>query len=159
MEPISTLQLGHIYRVNHEDTFDLTIQLALDSGFRLLVCGNRLPFYELTYALADLIGQGYETILRERIFFSRAETCTQLVDFLSEMEADQMPLLVTDLLARFKDEDENQVDELFFACQVELERISRTSLVFISAAPRPPLERLGLVLARITHNLDTLELS
>jgi flavin reductase (DIM6/NTAB) family NADH-FMN oxidoreductase RutF len=46
-----------------------------------------------------------------------------------------------DLLARFKDENERQVDALFFACQVELQRLSKTGLVIVSAKPRPPLER------------------
>jgi hypothetical protein len=158
METLSKIQLGRIYRIRPEDAFALTIQLALATSVRLLVCGNRLPFYEIAYTLAGLIGQEYETILRERIFFSRAETGTQLVDFLSEMDADPMPLLVTDLLARFNDEDDNQVDELFFACQVELERLSKTGLVLVSATPRPPLERLGFALERITHKLDVLEL-
>lgn len=64
------------------------------------------------------------------------------------------PLLITDLLARFTDEDERQVDELFFACQIELERLCKASLLFVSAAPRPPLERLGFALQQITHALE-----
>jgi len=158
METLSKIQLSRIYRIRPEDAFNLTIQFALATGVRLLICGNRLPFYEIAYTLAGLVGQGYETILRERIFFSRAETGTQLVDFLSEMAADPMPLLVTDLLARFKDEDDRQVDELFFACQVELARLSKTGPVIVSAKPRPPLERLGFALERITHKLDAREL-
>jgi len=150
MNQIPTLQPGQIFRVRRESIFDLTIQLALDRGLRLLVCGNRLPFYEIAYALASRIGQRYEMILRERVFFARAETCTQLVDFLSDLAADPTPLLVTDFLRHFTEEDDDQVDELFFACQIELERLSKTSLVFVSATPRPPLERLGYVLERIT---------
>ncbi|HBX70847.1 MAG TPA: hypothetical protein DEH25_16075 [Chloroflexi bacterium] len=158
MATLSKIQLGRISRIRPEHAFNLTIQLALAIDVRLLVCGNRLPFYEIAYTLAGLIGQGYETILRERIFFSRAETGTQLVDFLSKIEADPLPLLVTDLLARFKDEDERQMDELFFAYQVELERLSKAGLVIVSAKPGPPLERLGFALERITHKLDMLEL-
>ena len=154
MEQISNLQLGQIYLVSKHNTFDLTIDLALTTGIRLLVCGNRLPFYDLAYALAGLVGQHYETVLRQQIFFSRAETCTQLVDFLSEMAVDPTPLLITDLLARFNDEDDAQVDELFFACQVELKRLCKETFVFVSATPHPPLERLGYVLQRITHVLD-----
>jgi len=154
MDQISTLQLGQIYRVGKDDIFSWTIQLAMEKGIRLLICGNHLPFYEIAYTLAGRIGQGYEKILKERVFFSRAETGAQLIDFLSEMAADPMPLLVTDLLARFKDEDESQVDELFFACQMELERLSKTGLVMVSATPRPPLERLGFVLQRITQSLE-----
>ena len=59
-------------------------------------------------------------------------------------------------LARFSEEDDNQVDELFFACQIELERLSKTALVIVSATPRPPLERLGFVLQRITQAWDPL---
>jgi len=154
METLSKLQPNHIYQVRPENAFNLTIQLALETGIRLLVCGNRLPFYEIAYTLAGLVGQDYETILCERIFFSRAETCTQLVDFLCDLEADPLPLLVTDLLARFGEEDDNQVDELFFACQIELERLSKTAVVIVSATPRPPLERLGFVLQRVTQSLE-----
>jgi hypothetical protein len=154
METLSQIQLGRIYRIRPEDAFTLTIQLALATSVRLLICGNRLPFYAIAYTLAGLLGQGYEMILREHIFFSRAETCAQLVDFLSDLAADPMPLLVTDLLARFKDEDERQVDELFFACQVELERLSKAGLVIVSATPKPPLERLGFVLQRVTQALE-----
>ena len=50
------------------------------------------------------------------------------------------------------------MDELFFAYQVELERLSKAGLVIVSAKPGPPLERLGFALERITHKLDMLEL-
>jgi len=154
MKWLTNLERGQTYLVTNLSTFDLMIELALTTGIELLVCGNRLPFYEITYELARRVGQRYDTILKENIYFSRAETCVQLVDFLSEMEADATPLLITDMLARFKDEDDDQVDELFFACQIELERLSKETLVFVSANIHPPLERLEHVLARITHNLD-----
>jgi len=154
MQRLTDLKRGQIYRVSNPSAFDLVIELALTSGVKLLVCGNRLPFYEITYELARRVGQQYEAILKERLFFSRAETCIQLVDFLSEMQADTMPLLVTDMLARFKDEDDSQVDELFFACQVELQRLSKETLVFVSTKSYPGLERLEYVLARITRQLD-----
>jgi len=154
MNSLTNLPVGNLYQVPTQSTFGLTIDLALTTGIKLLVCGNRLPFYEIAYALAYQVGQRYSTILRENIFFSRAETCIQLVDFLSEMEAGPLPLLVTDMLSRFNDEDDDQIDELFFICQVELERVSKAALVFVNAAPRPPQERLGCVLARITQELD-----
>ncbi len=155
MKQLAVLPRGHLYRIPPEYTFDLTIELALTSGLRLLVCGNRLPFYDIAYELARRVGQDYERILKEQIAFSRAETCTQLVDFLSEMDAQTTPLLVRDLLSRFYDEEARQVDELFFACQVELQRLSQDCLVFVSAEARPPLERLGHVLNRITHPIDS----
>jgi hypothetical protein len=158
MKHLSDLPRSHIYLIPREYTFDLTIKLSLASGVRLLVCGNRLPFYDIAYELARRVGQRYETILKEGITFSRAETCTQLLDFLSEMEAQTPPLLVTDLLSRFYSEADQQadrqVDQLFFTCQVELQRLSQDSLVFVSANPKPPLERLGYVLDRITRQLD-----
>jgi hypothetical protein len=153
MQQLSDLKRGHIYLIDQQYTFDLTINLALHTGIRLLVCGNHLPFYDIAYALAARVGQRYEAILREQITFSRAETCIQLVDFLSEMVEDPTPLLITDLLARFNDEDQRQVDALFFACQIEMERLCKASLFFVSATPRPPLERLGFALQRITHAL------
>jgi hypothetical protein len=155
MASLSTLPRGRIYRVANPAVFDLTVDMALTTGVKLLICGNRLPFYDLAYALAGRVGQRYETILRENIFFSRAETCIQLVDFLCDLEADPMPLLVTDMLAHFSDEDASQVDELFFACQVELQRLGKGGPVLVNGTARPPLEKLGLVLARITHPLDT----
>jgi hypothetical protein len=156
MNEASQLQHGQIYLIPRQRTFDLTIELALTNGVRLLVCGNRLPFYDIAYELARRIGQEYERILKQGITFSRAETCTQLLDFLSEMNDQTTPLLVTDLLSRFYDEEHAQVDELFFACQVELQRLSKDCLVFVSADARPPLERLGHVLDRITKPLETI---
>jgi hypothetical protein len=70
------------------------------------------------------------------------------------MSEDPTPLLIMDLLARFNDEDERQIDELFFTCQIEMERLCKATLLFVSATPRPPLERLGFVLQRITHTLE-----
>ena len=154
MQQLTGLKRGQIYRVSRPSVFNLVIELALTTGVKLLVCGNRLPFYEIAYELARRVGQQYEAILKERLFFSRAETCIQLVDFLSEMQAGAMPLLVTDMLARFKDEDDDQVDELFFACQVELQRLSKGTLVFLCTKTYPGLERLEHVLARITYPLD-----
>jgi hypothetical protein len=154
MQRLTDLKRAQIYRVSNPSVFDLVIELALTSGVKLLVCGNRLPFYEIAYELARRVGQQYDTILKERLFFSRAETCIQLVDFLSEMQADTLPLLVTDMLARFKDEQDSQVDELFFACQLELQRLSKETLVFLSTKTYPGLERLEHVLARITRQLD-----
>jgi len=154
MDALNHLSKGQLYLIPREVTFDLTVELALDGGVRLLVCGNRLPFYDIAYELARRVGQHYERILKEQIFFSRAETCIQLLDFLSEMDAHTTPLLVTDLLARFYDEDDRQVDELFFKCQVELQRLSQGCLVFVSANPKTPLERLGHVLDRITLQPD-----
>ena len=154
MKELSDLPRNHIYLIPREYTFDLTIKLSLASGVRLLVCGNRLPFYDIAYELARRVGQRYETILKEGITFSRAETCTQLLDFLSEMEDQTTPLLVTDLLSRFYSKEDRQVDQLFFTCQVKLQRLSQDSLVFVSANPKPPLERLGYVLDRITRQLD-----
>ena len=154
MNPLANLQRGVIYLTPGQCTFDLTIELALTTGVRLLICGNRLPFYDIAYALAGRVGQRYEITLKEQIYFSRAETCIQLVDFLSEMRGSATPLIVSDLLTRFYDEEERHVDELFFTCQVELQRLSKHSLVFVSAKPRPPLERLGYVLSRIGRDLD-----
>jgi hypothetical protein len=154
MQRLTDLKRGQIYLVSNSSVFDLMIESAITTGIKLLVCGNRLPFYEIAYELARRVGQRYDTILKEKLFFSRAETCIQLVDFLSEMQADALPLLVTDMLARFKDEDDNQIDELFFACQVELERLSKETLVFVSTKAYPGLERFERVLMRITRQLD-----
>jgi hypothetical protein len=154
MQSFHILPPGQLYLIPRENTFDLTIELALNGGLRLLICGNRLPFYDIAYELAWRVGHEYERILKEGISFSRAETCTQLMDFLSEMDAQTTPLLATDLLSRFYAEDDHQVDELFFKCQIELRRLSQDCLVFVSANPKPPLERLGHVLDRITRQLD-----
>lgn len=52
MEQLSDLQRGAIYLIDKQHTFDLTINLALNTGIRLLVCGNHLPFYDIAYTLA-----------------------------------------------------------------------------------------------------------
>jgi len=154
MDALNQLSKRQLYLIPREVTFDLTVEQALEGGLRLLVCGNRLPFYDIAYELARRVGQHYERILKEGIFFSRAETCIQLVDFLCELESDPTPLIVSDFLSRFSDEDERQVDNLFFQCQVELQRLSQSSLVFISAKPRPPYERLWHALNRITQPIE-----
>ena len=154
MNALLQLPLGPIYRISPSCSFDLTIELALTTGVRLLVCGNRLPFYDLAYELARRVGQHYAWILEERIVFARAETVTQLLDFLAELTPDATPLLVSDLLARFGDEDARRVDQLFFRCQLELQRLSEHARVFVSAQARPPLEYLGIVLARNTRELE-----
>jgi hypothetical protein len=154
MNALLQLPHGTLYRIPPSFSFDLTIELALTTGVRLLVCGNRLPFYDLAYELARRVGQHYAWILKERIFFARAETVTQLLDFLSELTPDPTPLLVSDLLARFADEMlRRRRDPLFFACQLELQRLSEHARVFVSAQARPPLERLGMALARNTREL------
>ena len=156
MNALLQLPHGTLYRIPPSFSFDLTIELALTTGVRLLVCGNRLPFYDLAYELARRVGQHYAWILEERIFFARAETVTQLLDFLSELTPDATPLLVSDLLARFADETlrRRRVDELFFQCQLELQRLSQHALLFITFQARPPLERLGMALARNTRELE-----
>ena len=151
MNALLQLPLGQIYRVSRASSFDLTIELALRTGVRLLVCGNRLPFYDLAYELARRVGQGYVWILEERIVFARAETVLQLLDVLNELKPNPTPLLVSDLLARFGDEDNRRVDELFFQCQLELQRLSQCALLFVSAQARPPLERLGAALSRASR--------
>jgi len=157
MDARNQLSKGQLYLIPREVTFDLTVELALEGGLRLLVCGNRLPFYDIAYELARCVGQHYERILKEQIFFSRAETCIQLVDFLCELDTnapDPAPLIVSDFLSRFSDEDERQVDNLFFQCQVELQRLSQSALIFISAKARPPYERLWHALNRITQSIE-----
>jgi len=153
MDALTDLPRGALYALSREQEFPLTVELALTTGVRLLVCGNRLPFYAIAYELARRVGQRYAYFLEERIFFSRAETAVQLVDFLSELEPDPTPLLVSDLLARFAEEDACKADEHFFHCQLELQRLSQDTLVFISAPVRPPLERLGYALGRVTRPL------
>jgi hypothetical protein len=155
MNALLQLPHGTLYRIPPSFSFDLTIELALSTGVRLLVCGNRLPFYDLAYELARRVGQHYAWILEERIFFARAETVTQLLDFLCELTPDPTPLLVSDLLARFADETlRRRRDPLFFRCQLELQRLSEHARVFVSAQARPPLEYLGVALARNTRALE-----
>ena len=151
MQSPAQLPLGPIYRIPRSSSFDLTIELALSTGVRLLVCGNRLPFYDLAYELARRVGQDYVRILEERISFARAETVLQLLDFLTELKPDTTPLLVSDLLARFGDEDARRVDALFFQCQLELQRLSQHALLFVSAQARPPFERLDAALSRLSQ--------
>ena len=75
----------------------------------------------------------------------------EMLDVLNELKPNPTPLLVSDLLARFGDEDNRRVDELFFQCQLELQRLSQCALLFVSAQARPPLERLGAALSRASR--------
>lgn len=153
MESFFIPSAGALYRLHPEDELPLIIELALAGSVRLLICGNRLPFYAIAYQLARRVGQQYVYFLQERIFFARAETVIQLVDLLGGMAPDPVPLLVSDLLARFVDEAPGKADACFFQCLVELRRLSREAPVFVSAPARPSLQRLGNALLRTTRPL------
>jgi hypothetical protein len=137
-------------------TLELTVRLTLRDDVTLLLCGNRLGFYTIAYTLAREAGGRYDELLRTRCFFSRAETAAQICDTLAHMRPPHTALLITDLLARFYDEeDERHAVEMFQLCMEDIRRLKQYTPVVISAAPRPPLERLGRVLERAADEVES----
>lgn len=112
----------------------LLVELALAGPVRVLIGGNHYDHYRVNYALAAATPH-YEHVLGNHIHLSRAETCYQMVELLTQTQADPVPSLVLDLLATFYDEGapEREINQLLFEAVLELRRLSRGALVAVSA--------------------------
>ena len=112
----------------------LIVELALAGPVKVLIGGNRYDHYRVNYALAAATPL-YEYILRHHIHLSRAETCYQMVELLTQTQADSVPCLVLDLLTTFYDEGipEREINQLLFETILQLRRLSRGAAVTVSA--------------------------
>ena len=140
---------GHIALVTgqrayiHQRMHALIVELALAGPVKLLIGGNRYDHYGINYALAAETSR-YEHILNNHIRLSRAETCYQMVELLTQTKADWAPSLVLDLLTPFHDESvpDPEINQLLFETILELRRLSEQAMVVVSAHPgknRPQL--------------------
>lgn len=118
----------------HQRMHALIVELALAGPVKVLIGGNRYDHYRINYALAAATSR-YEYILENHIHLSRAETCYQMVELLTQTKADRVPTLALDLLATFYDEGapEREINQLLFEAILELRRLSRQALIVVSA--------------------------
>ena len=112
----------------------LIVELALAGSVKVLIGGNRYDHYRINYALAAATPL-YEYILAHHIHLSRAETCYQMVELLTQTQADPTPCLILDLLTTFYDEgiSGREIDQLLFETILQLRRLSRGAAVTVSA--------------------------
>lgn len=120
--------------IPHQRMHTLIVELALAGPVKVLIAGNRYDHYWVNYALAAATPR-YEFILAHHIHLSRAETCYQMVELLTQTQADSVPCLVLDLLTTFCDEgvSEREIDQLLFEAILQLRRLSRAAAVIVSA--------------------------
>ena len=112
----------------------LIVELALAGPVKVLIGGRYYDHYRVNYALAA-ISPYYEHILDTHIHLSRAETCYQMVELLSQTEADMVPSLVLDLLTPFYDESipDGEINQLLFEAILALKRLSQSTAITVSA--------------------------
>jgi hypothetical protein len=128
-----TLMTGRRSYVHHS-MHALLVELALAGPVKVLIGGNRYDHYWINYALAAVTPL-YEYILDHHIRLSRAETCYQMVELLTQTKAESVPCLVLDLLATFYDEGlpEREIDQLLFEAILQLRRLGRRAAITVSA--------------------------
>ena len=133
----------------------LIVELALAGPVKVLIGGNRYDHYRINYALAAETAH-YEYILDQHIRLSRAETCYQMVELLTQTQADPVPCLVLDLLTTFYDEGvpEREIDQLLFEAILQLRRLSRRVSVVVSAQAE---EKRPQLLKAIENIVDRVE--
>ena len=132
-EGITTLITGQ-RSYTHQRMHTLIVELALAGPVKVLIGGNRYDHYRINYALAAATPL-YEYILAHHIHLSRAETCYQIVELLTQTQADPAPCLVLDLLTTFYDGgiSEREIAQLLFETILQLRRLSRETAVTVSA--------------------------
>ena len=132
-EGITTLITGQ-RSYTHQRMHALIVELALAGPVKVLIGGNRYDHYRINYALAAAT-PFYEYILAHHIHLSRAETCYQMVELLTQTQADPVPCLILDLLTAFYDEGipGREIDQLLFEAILQLRRLSQRATVTVSA--------------------------
>ena len=143
------------HKYTHQRMHALLVEMALKGPVRLLIGGNRCDHYWVNYALAAATPY-YEHILHRHIRLSRAETCYQMVELLSQTKVDQVPSLVLDLLTPFSDQSvpDSEINQLLFEAILALRRLSRQATVVVSAHAGQNRPRLLEVLKK---SLDGVE--
>lgn len=139
----------------HQRMQALIVALALAGPVNVLIGGNRYDHYGINYALAATTPH-YEQILGENIRLSRAETCYQMIELLSQTPADQTPSLVLDLLMPFHDESvpEREINQLLFEAILELRRLSQEAAMVVSAYRGQDRPRLLKVLENAVDRVE-----
>jgi|SRR3990172_4450984 hypothetical protein len=137
--------------VLHDAIQEFINRLGMRGAVQVIVGGNRISFDHLPLILGEKIGNVYE--IMDRILVSRAETCYQMQDVLKALESSQMPIVITDMLESFYEEDltSKEVTLLLKKCIMHIHRLSETAPVVISAMGDPSRPNL---LELIERNSD-----
>jgi hypothetical protein len=140
----------------HRRMHELIIELALINPVRVLIGGNHYDHYGVNYALAMVAPRYYEQILDKHIRLSRAETCYQMVELLSQTHADVVPSLVLDLLTPFYDESipDSEINQLLFEAILALQRLSQSAAIVVSSHAGQNRPRLLKVLENALDRVE-----
>lgn len=140
------------YRVLTGAMQELIDRFALQDRVQVIVGGNRISFDQLPQLLGEQAGQVYEIL--DHILVSRAESCYQMLDALTALAESPAPLVITDMLEAFYDEDltQKEVTLLLQNCLNRLGHLSKHAPVLISARRDP--SRLNLI-AMLEQFADT----
>lgn len=119
---------------------ELIGRFAIRGPVRVVAGGNWVSFDRLPILLRERQGRVYEVL--DHILISRAEVCYQMVDVLTALKADPIPLIICDMLDAFYDEDltEQEVGRLLQKCLRRIETLSQQApvLIGISSDRRRP---------------------
>ncbi len=121
---------------------ELVDRFALQESVQVIVGGNRISFDHIPLLLGEEAGSVYEIL--DRILVSRAESCYQMLDALTSLSLGPVPLVITDFLESFYEDDltHKEVTLLLQNCLQRIQQLSEQAPVLISAradATRPNL--------------------
>lgn len=122
---------------------ELIDHFALQGKVRVILGANRITFDHLPLVLGEQAYKIYEII--DRISITRAEVCYQMLAALQATELNSHPLVITDMLESFYEEDlsPREVTALLEDCLERIQQISLAAPVVISANSHP--ERKNLI--------------
>jgi hypothetical protein len=142
-------QVGSIYLFQGESDIlhaameEFVHRLGMRGLVQVIVGSNRISFEHLSLILGERIGHVYE--IMDRILVSRAETCYQMKDVLTALEPSPNPIVITNMLSSFYDENLtlNEVTLLLQKCIQRVHQLCEFAPVLISA--EPDSDRLDLL--------------
>jgi hypothetical protein len=139
-------QLVLLIGFHHQETMiELIAHLALKGQIRVIVSGNRFDVHHLARILRRQTTQ-VDAVLGQ-INLARPFTCYQVITLFEQTAVLPQPLIVTDLLSTFCDENV-AVTESYRLLQIvisHLRRLRQHAPVVVSLAVPPQPERVGLV--------------
>jgi archaellum biogenesis ATPase FlaH len=152
------LHVGQIYLVVGQRS---TLRVALDElvgryaihrPICVIVGGNSISFERLPYLLKGQAYRYYE--IMNRIMISRAETCHQILDAIRRISSAPSPVVITDFLEPFRDEDliDAEVEQVFADTLQGIRELSANHPVLISASSGAVRNHL---LGQLEHTAST----
>lgn len=113
---------------------ELVGRFAIHRPICVIVGGNSISFERLPYLLKGQAYRYYE--IMNHIMISRAETCHQILDAIRRISTAPSPVVITDFLEPFLDEDliDAEVEQVFADTLQGIRALSATHPVLISAS-------------------------